>query len=155
MVRVGIGQDSHAFEKEVTKKCVVGGVLFEDAPGLSADSDGDVALHAICNAISSITHVPILGDIAPKLCKQGIVDSRAYVQKALETLPSQKIAHVALTIEGKRPRFQARAKEIRTSIASILNIDVEKIGITFTSGDYLTSFGKGEGLQCFCILTTI
>ena len=61
-VRVGIGQDSHRFlSDDSTKPCVVAGLMFSDAPGLSADSDGDVVFHAICNAITSVTGVPILG----------------------------------------------------------------------------------------------
>ena len=61
-VRVGIGQDSHRFlSEESTKPCTIAGLIFEDAPGLSADSDGDVVFHAICNAITSVTGVPILG----------------------------------------------------------------------------------------------
>src|SRR5262245_19197304 len=108
--RVGIGQDSHRFlPEESAKLCVIGGVTFEEMPGLDADSDGDVILHAICNAITSLTGVPILGGLAIELChKDGITDSQVYLQRAMETLGKQKIQHVALTVEGKRPRMQAR-----------------------------------------------
>lgn len=155
--RTGIGQDSHRFLKEgVDKKCIIAGILFEDVPGMDADSDGDVVFHAICNAITSLTHVPILGKIAIDLChKEGITDSRVYLNKAYETLGSQKIEHVALTIEGKRPKFQKRANEIRQSVANALNLLISQVGITFTSGDALTAFGKGEGLMCYSILTTV
>ena len=154
--RTGIGQDSHRFLKEGgDKKCIVAGVPFDEAPGMDADSDGDVVFHAICNAITSLTHVPILGKVAIDLChKEGITDSRVYLDKAYETLGPQKIEHVALTIEGKRPKFQKRADDVRQSVAKALNLSVDQVGITFTSGDGLTAFGKGEGLMCFCILTT-
>ena len=156
-MRVGIGQDSHRFLPEgSTKLCVVGGVIFEGVPGLSADSDGDVVFHAICNAITSITHVPILGGIAIDLChKDGITDSQVYLERALETLGDHKIEHVALTIEGKRPRFQKKIPEMRTKIAQVMSLDMDQVGITITSGDGLTDFGLGEGLQCFCVLTTV
>ena len=154
-MKVGIGQDSHRFIDEgKDKKCVVGGVEFKDAPGLEADSDGDVVFHAICNAITSLTHVPILGQIAIDLChKKNITDSRIYLEKALETLKGYKIEHVALTIEGQRPRFQKRAKEIRISVANIMKVSIDQVGITFTSGQELTVFGKGMGLMCCCILS--
>ena len=154
-MKVGIGQDSHRFIDEgKDKKCVVGGVEFKDAPGLEADSDGDVVFHAICNAITSLTHVPILGQIAIDLChKKKITDSRIYLEKALETLKGYKIEHVALTIEGQRPRFQKRAKEIRTSVANIMKVSIDQVGISFTSGQELTVFGKGMGLMCCCILS--
>lgn len=156
-IRTGIGQDSHRFlPADSAKPCVVAGLIFEDTPGLSADSDGDVVYHAICNAISSVTGVPILGGIAIDLChKDGITDSQVFLEKALETLKKQKIEHVALTIEGKRPRFQARNLEMRLKVAHVLGVDVSQVGLTVTSGDGLTDFGCGDGLQCFCVITTI
>lgn len=155
--RTGIGQDSHRFlTEESDKKCIIAGLPFDGAPGLDADSDGDVVFHAICNAITSLTHVPILGGIAIDLChKEGITDSRVYLDKARETLGAQKIEHVALTIEGKRPKFQKRADEIRQSVADALDLSMDQVGITFTSGDGLTAFGRGEGMMCYCILTTV
>ncbi len=155
--RVGIGQDSHRFlPNHSTKLCLIGGVVFEETPGLDADSDGDVVLHAICNAITSLTGVPILGKVAIELChKDGITDSRVYVQKALDTLGPHKIQHVALSIEGKRPRLQPRIDAIRATVATLLHIDFSQVGLTATSGDGLTDFGCGDGLQCFCILTTM
>ncbi len=154
--KTGIGQDSHRFLPEGSKKkCVVAGLFFDDAPGLDADSDGDVVFHAICNAITSLTHVPILGKVAIDLChKEGITDSRVYLEKALETLGDQTIEHVALTIEGGRPKFQKRAEEMRKSVANVLALSARQVGMTFTSGDRLTSFGRGEGLSCFCLVTT-
>lgn len=153
--RTGIGQDSHRFlDDKTSKKCVIGGLIFDDAPGLSADSDGDVVLHAICNAITTITHVPILGKIAIDLChKEGITDSAVYLERALETLDSKKIIHVALTIEAKRPRIQKHVDTMRNHVAGLLKINKEQVGITATSGDGLSDFGRGDGLQCFCVLT--
>ncbi|MCB1066640.1 MAG: 2-C-methyl-D-erythritol 2,4-cyclodiphosphate synthase [Simkania sp.] len=154
--RAGIGQDSHRFLPDgADKKCIIAGLVFEDAPGMDADSDGDVVFHAICNAITSLTHVPILGRIAIDLChKQGITDSRVYLEKALATLGGQKIEHIALTIEGKRPKFQKRSEEIRQNVAEVVKLELDQVGITFTSGDELTSFGKGEGLMCYAVVTT-
>jgi len=150
-----IGQDSHRFlEDESTKPCVIAGLIFNNMPGLSADSDGDVVYHSICNAITSITHVPILGKVAIDLYKkEGITDSQVYLEKALKTLENKKIIHVSLSIEGRRPRLQFRVDQMRESIAKVLKINADRIGITVTSGDGMTSFGCGEGLQCFCALT--
>lgn len=157
LYRNGIGQDSHRFlSGDLNKPCVVGGLIFEGAPGLDADSDGDVVLHAICNAISSVSGVPILGGIARDLChKDGITDSSVYLEAAVKTLGKQSIVHVAIAIEGKRPAFQARADEMRGTVAKLLKLEISQVGVTFTSGDGLTDFGCGEGLQCFCIVTTV
>lgn len=155
-IRTGIGQDSHRFlPDDSTKPCIIAGLIFDGVPGLSADSDGDLVFHAICNAITSLTHVPILGKFAIELChKHGITDSSVYLEQALSSLGQQTIEHVALTIEGKRPRMQARILEMRQKISSLMKISIDQVGLTVTSGDGLTDFGCGDGLQCFCILTT-
>ena len=154
--RTGIGQDSHRFlKKEGNKECIVAGVSFHGVPGLDADSDGDVVFHAICNAITSLTHISILGEVAPGLFQnKGITNSRIYLEKALETLGNQTVQHVALSIEGKRPRFQKKCLEMRKSVAKVMGIDQNQVGLTVTSGDDLTSFGSGKGLMCFCTVTT-
>jgi 2-C-methyl-D-erythritol 2,4-cyclodiphosphate synthase len=155
--RAGIGQDSHRFtSEELSKPCIIGGVIFEDVPGLDADSDGDVVYHAICNAITSLTKLPVLGKIARELCKKdGITDSQVYVEKAMGSLGHQKIVHVALTIEGKKPYMQNQLSKMEENIARILKIEKSQVGISVTSGDGLTDFGCGDGLQCFCIFTTV
>lgn len=156
MIRTGIGQDSHRFLPQgSTKPCVIGGLVFDDAPGFKANSDGDVIFHAICNAISSLTGEIILGKRADELlAKEGITDSRVYLDEALKTLGDQKIVHLAITLEAARPKFLARIPELRSSIASALGVDVAQVGLTATTGEGLTDFGCGEGIQCFCILTT-
>ncbi len=157
IVRTGIGQDSHRFlNEDTTKPCIIGGLIFEDVPGFKANSDGDVVLHAITNAISSVTGIIILGTRADELLeKEGITDSRVYLQEALKTLGKQKITHVAITLEGSRPKFLERIPELRQSIAHEMGLDLSQIGITATTGEGLTDFGCGDGLQCFCIITTI
>lgn len=154
--RIGLGQDSHRFMPENSSKpCIIGGVVVSGVPGMDADSDGDVVYHSLCNAITSLSGVSILGEVAPKLCKeQGIIDSSVYLQEALKTLGKQKIVHIAFCMEGKRPRLQKKVEEIRKQVAKLLQLDFQQIGITITSGDELTDFGKGLGLQCFCSLTT-
>ncbi len=153
----GLGQDSHRFLPEITQKvCVLGGIEFKDVPGLDADSDGDIIFHAICNAITSITHVPILGEIAPKLChEQHITNSRVYLEHALQTLGAIKIHHVALAVEGKRPRMQSRIDIVRKNVADAMNLQVHQVGLTITSGNDLTSFSRGEGLQCLCMISAV
>lgn len=155
-VRTGIGQDSHRFlPADSTKPCIIGGLIFKDVPGFNANSDGDVVLHAICNAISSLTGILILGNIADDLClKDGITDSAVYLQKAIETLGKQRITHVAVTIEAKKPKFKLRLPEMRQKIADIMGLDISQVGITATSGEGLTDFGCGDGVQTFAIVTT-
>jgi 2-C-methyl-D-erythritol 2,4-cyclodiphosphate synthase len=157
IIRTGIGQDSHRFlPAEAKKPCILGGVVFENLPGFQANSDGDVIFHAICNAISSLTHAIILGQKADELLeKEGITDSRLYLREALKTLGNQQITHVAITIEAERPKILKKILQLRQSIADAMGLDPSQIGVTATTGEGLTDFGRGEGLQCFCIITTV
>ena len=155
-VRTGIGQDSHRFlPPDSSKLCVIAGLIFDDVPGFNANSDGDIVFHAICNAITSLTHVLILGGIADELClKDGITDSEVFLVKALETLGTQKITHVAVTVEAKKPKFKERIFEMRQNIARVMQLDISQVGITATTGEGLTDFGCGDGVQAFAIVTT-
>jgi 2-C-methyl-D-erythritol 2,4-cyclodiphosphate synthase len=157
LFRTGIGQDSHRFlSEDMTKPCVIAGLIFEDVPGFKANSDGDVVFHCICNAISSLTGEIILGKVADELLnKHGITDSSVFLQEAVKTLKNQKIVHVALTLEGSRPHFLKRIPLMRENIAKALSIDVSAVGITATTGEGLTDFGCGDGVQCFCLMTTV
>lgn len=156
IIRTGIGQDSHRFlPEDSSKPCVIGGLIFPDVPGFKANSDGDVLFHALCNAISSLTGVLILGGIADTLClNDGITDSEVYLKEALKTLGKQKITHVAITIEAKKPHFKERIMEMRQNIARVMGVELSQIGVTATSGEGLTDFGCGDGVQCFTIITT-
>lgn len=154
--RTGIGQDSHRFlAHDSSKPCIIAGIMFDEVPGFNANSDGDVVFHAICNAISSLTHVLILGGIADDLClKDGITDSEVYLKEALKTLGGQKITHVAITIEAKRPKFKLALEKMRANIARVMNLSIDQVGITATTGEGLTDFGCGDGVQAFAIVTT-
>ncbi|MCB1113989.1 MAG: 2-C-methyl-D-erythritol 2,4-cyclodiphosphate synthase, partial [Chlamydiia bacterium] len=149
--RTGLGQDSHQFlDKETSKPLVIGGIIFEGYPGFDANSDGDIVLHAICNAISSITHVLILGGIADELClKQDITDSEVYLKEAMKTLGNKKVAHVAVSVEGLKPKLKDRLIDMRKNVARIMNLDIDDVGITATTGEGLSDVGCGDGMEAF------
>lgn len=155
-IRTGIGQDSHRFlPLDSSKPCVMAGCIFENCPGFNANSDGDVVFHAICNAITSVTHVLILGGIADDLClKDGITDSEVYLRRAMETLGNQRVTHVAVTIEAKKPKFKNYRQKMRENIARVMGLQVDQVGLTATTGEGLTDFGCGDGVQVFAIITT-
>ena len=152
-MKAAIGQDSHRFDsQETTKPLILGGVEFAGHIPLSANSDGDVVLHAITNAVSGITCVNILGAPAAVLCKQGITDSRVYLQKALKHL-KESIVHLSISIECSTPKVSPMIPQMRESIAALLGIAPACVGITATTGEGLTRCGSGEGISVLCILT--
>lgn len=157
LYRTGIGQDSHRFLSiESSKPCVIGGLIFDEVAGFNANSDGDVVYHALCNAISSLSHTLIMGGIADELCTQdGITDSEIYLQRAVDSLAPQKLFHIAIALEAKKPRFQGRFHEMRHHLARLLQLQPEQVGLTATSGEGLTDFGCGDGVHCLAIVTTV
>ncbi len=156
-IRTGLGQDSHRFDSDTSAKpLILGGVIIDGCPGLDGNSDADVVLHALTNAVSGITGVNILGAISDKMClEDGIKDSRPYLQKALEYLDGWRIVHVSMSIEAKRPKLSPHIDKIKESVAEILGLDKCEVGLTATSGEGLTAFGRGEGIQVFAIMTAV
>jgi len=152
---VSIGQDSHRFDMEQGKPCILGGVTFEDAPGVSANSDGDVLLHALTNAISGVTCRNILGKRADALCAAGITDSSAYVREGLKDMEELKlgILHVSFSVECLIPKLAPKVEEIRNRVAGLLGIEASHVGLTATTGEHLTQCGSGKGIAVTCILT--
>lgn len=67
-MKVSIGQDSHRFNYKLNKKLILGGVVFDNETPLEANSDGDVVLHAITNAVSGVTCKNVLGKVADEMC---------------------------------------------------------------------------------------
>lgn len=159
-----IGQDSHRFvpvdasgrptDTKDNQQLILGGCIIPGGRPLMANSDGDVMLHALTNAISGITCVNILGETADRLClEDGIKDSSKYLELALQSLTDQSITHVSFSIECRTPRLASHIENIRASISALLQIAPHSIGITVTSGEGLSAFGKGEGIMVFCSVT--
>ena len=120
---------------------------------MRGNSDADVVLHSLTNAISSVTGRYILGKIADELCQQGVTDSREYLQCALNDLGNWKIEHIAISLECLVPKITPQIQHMKDSIAGFCNISVSDVGITATTGEGLTAFGRGEGIQVLTIIT--
>ena len=150
-----IGQDSHRFGEPCGDTFIkLGGIDIPFDKPIVANSDGDVVFHVITNAISGFTGVNILGGEADRIClENGIKDSSVYLKKALEYLKDGKIIHCSVTVECLRPKLMPHIPSMKESISSILDIPISSVGITATTGEGLTGFGRGEGIQVFVILT--
>ncbi len=156
MVKVGIGQDSHRIQEPAAgKTLVLGGLALKEDYALEGNSDSDVVLHAITNAISGITGKPVLGPTADKLCRAGQTDSAAYLKVAMDDLASigYRIGHVSVTLECKRPKILPILPAMVQRLKELLGVSGNDIGITATTGEGLTDFGKGLGIQAFACVT--
>src|SRR3990167_11243677 len=153
MDRVGIGKDSHKFAKK--KPLILGGVKVADEGGLDGNSDGDVILHSLCNALSSAIGGDSLSTWSDNMCKRGIKDSQKYVDYIFKKVMGQKykVENVSISVEAKRPYIDLEAvRKMKMVVSKLLEIRNSQVGITFTSGEGLTSFGRGLGIAAICIV---
>ncbi len=152
--RVGLGLDSHKFTDK-PKQLVLGGILIPNEQGLEANSDGDVILHSLFNALSQSVGGKSLGFYADPLCEKGIRDSKAYLRIALDMINEKgfKINHIGIMVEAKKPRLDKYEELIKENIANLCGIGTNQVGLTVTSGEGLTPFGEGKAIQVFSIVS--
>jgi 2-C-methyl-D-erythritol 2,4-cyclodiphosphate synthase len=157
MLRVGFGQDSHRLANNPEKKLIIGGVELENEKSLEGNSDGDVVIHALCNALEQAIGRNSLAVYADPMCKDGIIDSKEYLKIAMEHIEEKgySVNNIGISIEAKCPMIFPIADKIREALSPILKVKKEDIGINATSGEEMTPFGKGEGIQAFAIVSLI
>ena len=157
MFRVGFGQDSHRFSSDANRKLVLGGVLIPDARGLDGNSDADVVLHALCRALEQAVGKQDFSRYADEMSRKGINDSREYVKVAKIHVEEAgyRVNNVGLSIEALKPKVDAFCDAMKNVVAEILDIAPGAVGVNATSGEHLTPFGKGEGIQAFAIVSII
>jgi|ETNmetMinimDraft_11_1059920.scaffolds.fasta_scaffold28295_2 2-C-methyl-D-erythritol 4-phosphate cytidylyltransferase/2-C-methyl-D-erythritol 2,4-cyclodiphosphate synthase len=150
--RVGLGQDSHRFTAS-GKKLMLGGV---EVPGngLEGNSDADVILHSLFNALSTAVGGKSLGFYADPMCSQGVTDSAVYLKVALQMVKDKgfSVENIALMIECKTPRLEKYEELIKVNVGELCSIESSAIGLAVTSGEDGTDWGKGLGMQCHSVV---
>lgn len=154
-VRIGQGYDVHAFGEG--DHVVVGGVRIPHECGLVAHSDGDVAIHALCDAMLGAL---ALGDIGvhfpPSDPQWKGADSRAFLRhcNALIAARGWRVGNADITIICERPKIGPHAQAMREAMAADLGIDVDAVSVKATTSERLGFIGRGEGIaaQAVCLL---
>lgn len=155
----GLGTDTHHFEKFlrgaskkiVKKSLTLCGVVFPKYPKLAADSDGDVAIHALATAISQGIGQGSLGTFATALCKKGVTDSKKYLIHILNQAREKhaRVTHVGLNFECVSPKIDPMATRMKKSLARLLDVEESDIGITATTGEKK----ENSEVRCTAIVT--
>jgi len=157
-IRIGHGFDVHAFGDG--DHVVLGGVRIPHARGVLAHSDGDVVLHALCDAILGAL---ALGDIGrhfpPSDARWKGADSRAFVRHcdALVRERGWRVGNCDITVVCERPKVGPHADAMRAAIAADLGIDMDAVSVKATTTETLGFAGRGEGIaaQAVCLLVKI
>lgn len=153
-MRTGWGFDAHRLGGE--PPLVLGGVVVSDTVGVVATSDGDVAAHALTDAILGAT---VLGDMGMHFpsddpAYQG-ADSLELLGAAVDkaTGAGWRLEHADITVVAESVKIAPYREEMRVRLASVLGVDLSKVSVKATSTDGLGYIGAGEGIAAVAVVT--
>jgi 2-C-methyl-D-erythritol 2,4-cyclodiphosphate synthase len=153
-VRIGQGFDVHAFGEG--DFVTLGGVRVAHERGLVAHSDGDVVIHALCDAIFGAL---ALGDIGqhfpPSDARWRDADSRLFLQHAAQLMTGQgyRLGNADVTVICEAPKVGPHAQAMRAHLAADLGCELDRISIKATTTEKLGFTGRGEGIAAqACVL---
>ena len=154
-VRIGQGYDVHAFGEG--DHVMLGGLRVPHERGVLAHSDGDVVLHALCDAMLGAL---ALGDIGTHFPQSDArwkgADSRVFLRHCNALLRERgwRLGNADVTVVCERPKIGPHAQAMRAQIAADLGIEVEQVSVKATTSERLGFTGRGEGIAALaaCLL---
>lgn len=154
-IRIGQGFDVHAFGDG--DHVMLGGVRVPHDRGVVAHSDGDVALHALCDALLGALALGDIGTHFPPSDPQWKgADSRAFLRHCDHLVRDLgwRVGNVDLTVICERPKVGPHAEAMRRTIALDLGIELDAVSVKATTTEKLGFTGRGEGIaaQAVCVL---
>ena len=152
MLRIGQGYDAHKFKEG--DHIVIGGVTIPFEQGMAAHSDGDVALHALCDALLGAAALGDIGKHFPDTDKafKGI-DSRILLRDVVAKLKSLgfRFINVDVTIIAQAPKMAPHIQKMREYIAADLGIALDCVNVKATTTEKMGFEGRGEGISCMAV----
>lgn len=146
-IRIGQGMDVHAFEEG--DFVTLAGVKIPHTHGLKAHSDGDVVLHALCDALLGALALGDIGQHFPDTDPdfKG-ADSRQLLKHVYQLILDRGYAlnNADITVACERPKLAKHNLEMRQSIADVLDVDVIQISVKATTTEKLGFTGRQEGI---------
>lgn len=152
-MRVGHGYDVHAFGPG--EKIVIGGVVIPHHHGLIAHSDGDVLLHALCDALLGAA---ALGDIGKHFPDTDIqyrnADSRSLLRMvyAKVKVKGWRLMNADMTIVAQAPRMATYIPHMVEAVAEDLQSEIDQINIKATTTERLGFTGREEGIAAYAVV---
>jgi 2-C-methyl-D-erythritol 2,4-cyclodiphosphate synthase len=147
MMRIGSGFDVHAFG--AGDHVMLGGVRVPHSQGVVAHSDGDVVIHALCDAIfGALALGGKCTPISPSDERWRHADSRQFLRHAaqLMTQHGYALGNADITVIGERPKISPHAQAMRECLAADLHSTIERISVKATTTEKLGFTGRGEGI---------
>ena len=147
-IRTGVGVDAHAFSEDKNRQLWLAGLLWENEIGVDGHSDGDVAAHAICDALFSAANIGDLGsNFGTSKPEYAGATGERLLGEAFKLVRAAgfEIQNVAVQIVGNRPKIGPRRADAITKISKALGGAQVSVSATTTDGLGLTGEGKGIG----------
>lgn len=150
--RIGHGYDVHALAEGLD--LWLGGIKIEHTKGCVAHSDGDVAIHAICDALLGAAALGDIGKLFPDTSAEfkGI-DSKILLGRVVEALKSEgyKVGNIDCTIAMQRPKLRPHIDRMREVLAAVMGIEVDCLSIKATTTEHLGFEGREEGVSTHAV----
>ncbi len=151
---VGFGLDIHPFEDN--KQMVLCGVKIDTPYGFKAHSDGDVAIHAIIDALLGAAGMGDIGELYPDTSMEfKNINSALLLQDTIKRINSYgfKIEHVDITILAQIPKITPYKDKMKTTLASLMGIQANHMNIKATTAEKLGFVGRNEGVTVHAVAT--
>lgn len=152
-IRVGHGYDVHALAERL--RLVLGGVEIEHTKGCVAHSDGDVAIHAICDALLGALAAGDIGKLFPDTSEEfrGI-DSKILLRRVTDLVEERgyKISNVDCTIAMQRPKLRPHIDAMREALASTMGLECDRVSVKATTTEHLGFEGREEGVSAHAVV---
>jgi len=151
-MRIGHGFDVHAFGPG--EFITLGGVRIPHTQGLMAHSDGDVLLHALCDALLGAAGLGDIGQHFPDHSAEfRNIDSRILLRRVVRLLQERRLSvgNVDATIIAQTPRMAPYIPAMREQIAADLNIPLEQVNVKATTTERLGYVGRSEGIAVHAV----
>lgn len=147
-IRIGNGYDVHALAPDLPMW--LGGIQIPSSTGFVAHSDGDVAIHALCDALLGCLALGDIGHLFPDSSDEWKgVDSKILLRKVMEIVADKgyRVGNVDITIALQKPKLAPHIAAMRATLAPLLGVAEDCVSIKATTTERLGFVGRCEGCE--------
>ncbi|MBP5210463.1 MAG: 2-C-methyl-D-erythritol 2,4-cyclodiphosphate synthase [Bacteroidales bacterium] len=153
MMRIGNGYDVHRLAKGY--RLVLGGVEIPHEKGCVAHSDGDVVLHALCDALLGALSLGDIGQHFPDTSDEYLgIDSKILLERTYSMVKEEgySLVNADITLLLQKPKIAPYIAQMKDSIASVLGVPANSISVKATTTERLGYIGREEGVSCYATI---
>ena len=151
-IRIGNGYDVHALAEGL--ELWLGGVRIDSPIGCIAHSDGDVAIHALCDALLGALALGDIGKHFPDTSDEFAgIDSKILLSRVVGLIRAEgwEIGNADITIAMQRPKLAPYIMAMRETMAEVMGVSVEDVSVKATTTEKLGFVGRGEGCEVYAV----